>query len=489
LLKMSYAVKLLVSVILATNFITHTIQDELLDAGIDEAIHFSNFTSSLTKDKLVEFVDAEPESETCDRESLKLVDLVERAGNLDFNSMKAQKGEKLSGTEEDFLVKQLKRPLNDLIQAQQPGKPYYTVKKVLEAELCDSSTLAFNIKIRETKCSVSQVFSQYSSGDDDCTMKRSKSVSCILLAKGSKSKIDELHAVVCDSQLKAPTSKKYSLCEISKYPYGDKYSLYVPSSVSSWKKALFLYKPVDFDLSSVDETLQNPRGRTGMRGLGGLLHYGENRKVIPVVLRKHEGKIEMLTIMKSSGSWQFPQFFEDEDFKRKPLGKQLEDEIKKYFQSVGFSEEEIKQKLATIYADVEAVPVKLPTDPLDTDQAWLKTHIAVIFDKQEKHFGTVAFDPSANELSLGWKKIDKEMLKALKKLPTKSSDVSDLGSQNRYFMVYHTVPVMCVPAGVLLFYHWYVALPIILIMLIVYGILRLHDYIQERKQKRNFEFS
>ncbi|KRX86180.1 hypothetical protein T4E_10594, partial [Trichinella pseudospiralis] len=249
-----------------------------------------------------------------------------------------------------------------------------------------------------------------------------------------------------------------------------------------------LYKPVDFDLSSVDETLQNPRGRTGMRGLGGLLHYGENRKVIPVVLRKHEGKIEMLTIMKSSGSWQFPQFFEDEDFKRKPLGKQLEDEIKKYFQSVGFSEEEIKQKLATIYADVEAVPVKLPTDPLDTDQAWLKTHIAVIFDKQEKHFGTVAFDPSANELSLGWKKIDKEMLKALKKLPTKSSDVSDLGSQNRYFMVYRTVPVMCVPAGVLLFYHWYVALPIILIMLIVYGILRLHDYIQERKEKRNFEF-
>ncbi|KRZ71524.1 hypothetical protein T10_2181, partial [Trichinella papuae] len=469
LLEMNYAFILLVSVILATNFITHTIQDELLNAGVDEASHLSNFTSSLTKDKLVEFADAEPESETCDRETLKLVDLVERAGNLDFNSMKAQKGEKLSGTEEDFLVKQLKRPLNELIQAQQPGKPYYTVKRVLAAELCDSSTLAFNIKIKETKCSVSQVFSQYSSGDDDCTMKRSKSVSCILLAKGSKRKMEKLLAVVCDSQLK-------------------KYSLYVPSSVSSWKKALFLYKPVDFDSSSVDETFQNPRGRTGMRGVGGLPHYGENRKVIPLVLRRHEGKIEMLTIMKSSGSWQFPQFFED-DFKRKPLGIQFEDELKKYFQSVGFSEEEIRQKLAAIYADVETVPVKLPTDPLDTDQAWLKTHIAVIFDKQEKHFGSVAFDPSANELSLGWKKTDKEMLKALKKLPTKSSDVSDLGSQNRYFVTYRVVPVMCIPAGALFLYHWYVALPIILILLIVYGILRLHNYIQDRKEKRKLGLS
>ncbi|KRZ08859.1 hypothetical protein T11_7206 [Trichinella zimbabwensis] len=438
---------------------------ELLNAGVDEASHLSNFTSSLTKDKLVEFADAEPESETCDRETSKLVDLVERAGNLDFNSMKAQKGEKLSGTEEDFLVKQLKRPLNELIQAQQPGKPYYTVKRVLAC-----------------------VFSQYSSGDDDCTMKRSKSVSCMLLAKGSKRKMEKLLAVVCDSQLKASISKKYSLCEISKYPYGDKYSLYVPSSVSSWKKALFLYKPVDFDLSSVDETFQNPRGRTGMRGVGGLPHYGENRKVIPLVLRRHEGKIEMLTIMKSSGSWQFPQFFED-DFKRKPLGIQFEDELKKYFQSVGFSEEEIRQKLAAIYADVETVPVKLPTDPLDTDQAWLKTHIAVIFDKQEKHFGSVAFDPSANELSLGWKQTDKEMLKAMKKLPTKSSDVSDLGSQNRYFVVYRVVPVMCIPAGALFLYYWYVALPIILILLIVYGILRLHDHIQDRKEKRKLRLS
>ncbi|KRY88670.1 ADP-ribose pyrophosphatase, mitochondrial [Trichinella pseudospiralis] len=473
----------------ATNFITYTIQDELLNASVDKASHLFDFTSSLTKDKLVESVDKEPESETCDRESLKLVDLVERAGNLDFNSMKAQKGEKLSGTEEDFLVKQLKRPLNDLIQAQQPGKPYYTVKRVLAAELCDSYTLAFNIKIRETKCSVSQVFSQYSSGDDDCTMKRSKSVSCILLAKGSKRKIDELHAVVCDSQLKAPTSKKYSLCEISKYPYGDIYSLYVPSSVSSWKKALFLYKPVDFDLSSVNKTFQNPRGRTGVRGLGGLPHYGENRKVIPVVLRKHKGEIEMLTIMKSSGSWQFPQFFEDGDFKGKPLGKQFEDELKTYFQSVGFSKEEIRQKLAAIYADVETVPVKLPTDPLDTDQAWLKTHIAVIFDKQEKHFGSVAFDPSANELSLGWKKTDKEMLKALKKLPTKSSDVTDLGSQNRYYIVYRVVPVMCVPAGALFLYSWYIALPIIFILLIIYGILRLHLYIQDRKEKRKTALS
>ncbi|KRX87508.1 hypothetical protein T4E_3489 [Trichinella pseudospiralis] len=450
---MNYTVILLVSVIL-----------ELLNASVDEASHLFDFTSSLTKDKLVESVDKEPESETCDRESLKLVDLVERAGNLDFNSMKAQKGEKLSGTKEDFLVKQLKRPLNDLIQAQQPGKPYYTVKRVLAAELCDSSTLAFNIKIRETKCSVSQVFSQYSSGDDDCTMKRSKSVSCILLAKGSKSKIDELHAIVCDSQLKAPTSKKYSLCEISKYPYGDKYSLYVPSSVSSWKKALFLYKPVDFDLSSVNKTFQNPRGRTGVRGLGGLPHYGENQKVIPV-------------------------FFEDGDFKGKPLGKQFEDELKTYFQSVGFSKEEIRQKLAAIYADVETVPVKLPTDPLDTDQAWLKTHIAVIFDKQEKHFGSVAFDPSANELSLGWKKTDKEMLKVLKKLPTKSSDVTDLGSQNRYYIVYRVVPVMCVPAGALFLYSWYIALPIIFILLIIYGILRLHLYIQDRKEKRKTALS
>ncbi|KRY80882.1 hypothetical protein T4D_10538 [Trichinella pseudospiralis] len=123
---MNYTVILLVSVIL-----------ELLNASVDKASHLFDFTSSLTKDKLVESVDKEPESETCDRESLKLVDLVERAGNLDFNSMKAQKGEKLSGTEEDFLVKQLKRPLNDLIQAQQPGKPYYTVKRVLAAELCN----------------------------------------------------------------------------------------------------------------------------------------------------------------------------------------------------------------------------------------------------------------------------------------------------------------------------------------------------------------
>ncbi|KRY65011.1 hypothetical protein T4B_12987 [Trichinella pseudospiralis] len=291
-------------------------------------------------------------------------------------------------------------------------------------------------------------------------MKRSKSVSCILLAKGSKSKIEELHAVVCDSQLKASLSKKYSLCEISKYPYGDKYSLYVPSSVSSWKKALFLYKPVDFDLSSVNKTFQNPRGRTGVRGLGGLPHYGENRK-----------------------------FFEDGDFKGKPLGKQFEDELKTYFQSVGFSKEEIRQKLAAIYADVETVPVKLPTDPLDTDQAWLKTHIAVIFDKQEKHFGSVAFDPSANELSLGWKKTDKEMLKALKKLPTKSSDVTDLGSQNRYYIVYRVVPVMCVPAGALFLYSWYIALPIIFILLIIYGILRLHLYIQDRKEKRKTALS
>ncbi|KRY65109.1 hypothetical protein T4A_7315 [Trichinella pseudospiralis] len=171
--------------------------------------------------------------------------------------------------------------------------------------------------------------------------------------------------------------------------------------------------------------------------------------------------------MKSSGSWQFPQYFVN-NIKNKPLGKQIEDELNKHFLSIGLSEGEIKNKLAEIYANVHEVPVKLPTEPMDTDQAWLITHVVVVFDKREKHIGSVSFDSSSE---LGWKEIDKDMLKVLKKLPTKSSDNFHLGSQNPYSVVYKIAPLICAPAGELFLYSWYVALPIIIMLFIIYGIL------------------
>ncbi|KRZ12698.1 putative nudix hydrolase 6 [Trichinella zimbabwensis] len=438
-----------ISMMLMTDFSATTeIKKEPLQLALEDAFHLTSITSTVTKDKLLESADAVQE-ETCDKENVELLDLIESAGNLNFSSMAAQKSEKLSNFEEDILIKLLKRPLNELIQVQQPGKPYYTVKKVLTAELCDASTMAFSIKLKKTTCSVSQ---------------NSKSLSCILLVKGSRHTISSLLGAVCDKQLKATISKKYSLCEISKYPHGDKYSLYVPSSVMSWKKDLFLYKPVDYDSRTVFDSFQNPRGRTGMKGIGGLQRFGQNEKVMPLVVRKHEGKTEMLTVMKSSGSWQFPQYFVN-NFKSKPLGKQIEDALNKYFQSIGLSEGEIKEKLAEIYADVHEVPVKLPTEPMDTDQAWLITHVVVVFDKKEKHIGSVAFDSSSE---LGWKEIDKDMLKVLRKLPTKSSDNFHLGSQNPYSVVYKIVPLICAPAGALFLYSWYVALPIIVMLFIIY---------------------
>ncbi|KRZ70325.1 putative nudix hydrolase 6, partial [Trichinella papuae] len=439
LFKMKCSFIFAISMMLMTDFSATTeIKKEPLQLALEDAFHLTSITSTVTKDKLLESADAEQE-ETCDKENVELLDLIESAGNLNFSSMAAQK--------KDILIKLLKRPLNELIQVQQPGKPYYTVKKVLTAELCDASTMAFSIKIKKTTCSVSQVLSR-ASDDSDCKMKKSKSLSCILLVKGSRHAISSLLGAVCDKQLKATISKKYSLCEISKYPHGDKYSLYVPSSVMSWKKDLFLYKPVDYDSRTVFDSFQNPRGRTGMKGIGGLKRFGQNEKVMPLVVRKHEGKTEMLTVMKSSGSWQFPQYFVN-NFKSKPLGKQIEDELNKYFQSIGLSEGEIKEKLAEIYADVHEVPVKLPTEPMDTDQAWLITHVVVVFDKKEKHIGSVAFD-SSNEL--GWKEIDKDMLKVLRKLPKKSSDNFHLGSQNPYSVVYKIVPLICAPAGALFLY-------------------------------------
>ncbi|KRY30926.1 putative nudix hydrolase 6 [Trichinella spiralis] len=436
-----------------------------LQLALEDAVHLTSITSTVTKDKLLESADAESD-ETCDKESVELVKLMESAGNLNFSSMVAQKGKKLSNAEEDILIKLLKRPLNELIQVQQPNEPYYTVKKVLAAELCDASTLAFSIKIKETTCSISQM-SGMASDDSNCKMKKSKSLPCLLLVKGTKHTLSSILAAVCDKQLKATVSKKYSLCEISKYPHGDKYSLYVPSSIMSWKKDLFLYKPVDYDSRTVFDSFENPRGRTGMKGIGSLRRFGQNEKVMPLVVRKHKGKTEILTVMKSSGSWQLPQYFVN-DFKNKPLGNQIEDELNKYFQSIGLSEGKIKEKLAEIYADVHKVPIKLPTEPMDTDQAWLVTHVVVVFDKKEKHIGSVNFDGSTE---LRWKEVDKDTLKVLRKLPRKSSNNFHLGSQNGYSVVYKIVPLMCVPAGALFLYSWYVALPVIVILFIIYGIL------------------
>ncbi|KRZ20220.1 putative nudix hydrolase 6 [Trichinella pseudospiralis] len=455
-----------ISMMLMTDFSATTeIKEEPLQLALENAFHLTSITSTMTKDKLLESADAE-QKETCNKENVELLNLIESAGNLNFSSMAAQKSEKLSNFEEGIFIKLLKRPLNELIQVQQPGKPYYTVKKVLTAEFCDASTIAFSIKIKKTTCSVSQVFSR-ASDDSDCEMTKSKSLPCMLLVKGSRYSISSLLAAVCDKQLKATISKKYSLCEISKYPHGDKYSLYIPSSIMSWKKALFLYKPVDYDSRTVFDSFENPRGRTGMKGIGGLRRFGQNEKVMPLVVRKHEGKTEVLTVMKSSGSWQFPQYFVN-NIKNKPLGKQIEDELNKHFLSIGLSEGEIKNKLAEIYANVHEVPVKLPTEPMDTDQAWLITHVVVVFDKREKHIGSVSFDSSSE---LGWKEIDKDMLKVLKKLPTKSSDNFHLGSQNPYSVVYKIAPLICAPAGELFLYSWYVALPIIIMLFIIYGIL------------------
>ncbi|KAL1245455.1 putative nudix hydrolase [Trichinella spiralis] len=416
-----------ISMMLMTNFsATIEIKKKSLQLALEDAVHLTSITSTVTKDKLLESADAESQ-ETCDKESVELVKLMESAGNLNFSSML------------------LKRPLNELIQVQQPNEPYYTVKKVLAAELCDASTLAFSIKIKETTCSISQM-SGMASDDSNCKMKKSKSLPCLLLVKGTKHTLSSILAAVCDKQLKATVSKKYSLCEISKYPHGDKYSLYVPSSIMSWKKDLFLYKPVDYDSRTVFDSFENPRGRTGMKGIGSLRRFGQNEKVMPLV--KNKGKTEILTVMKSSGSWQLPQYFVN-DFKNKPLGNQIEDELNKYFQSIGLSEGKIKEKLAEIYADVHKVPIKLPTEPMDTDQAWLVTHVVVVFDKREKHIGSVNFDGSTE---LRWKEVDKDTLKVLRKLPRKSSNNFHLGSQNGYSVVYRIVPLMCVPAGALFLY-------------------------------------
>ncbi|CDW52077.1 nudix hydrolase 6 [Trichuris trichiura] len=150
----------------------------------------------------------------------------------------------------------------------------------------------------------------------------------------------------------------------------------------------------------------NPRGRTGIRGRGGLLRYGPNHRVVVIISRNGQ---QMEYVGKSTEDQQildeFPWEFTDEP-KALKLPRMLEavikDDLQKKYPVSTVNEiiEKAKKKKRLVYRGYYH-------DERNTDNAWIETWLYEIKDPDSKALGLMSLEDS-NTLNLTWKKVDAE---------------------------------------------------------------------------------
>ncbi|KRY77015.1 hypothetical protein T4B_7761 [Trichinella pseudospiralis] len=379
-------------------------------------------------------------SRICNLKDKKFIKFLENAGELNFTLLENNKGKVLSIEESEKLSENLSPAFNALMYKHRPKGNYYYITNVTKAEECPYSTYVLLFKIRKTTCTIREVVENRSI--PKCILLDQPKLSCILIAKGARGKDAEILGALCNRKLKIYLKKvlsKSTLCELCSHSSKEKFQLIIPKQFRSWSKDVFLYEPVAYDPIPESEAA-NPRGRTGIKGLGDLLYHGKNIMVLYVIARKVGKDTELLSVMDQSNDLKFPKTYLS-GYMKKLFDDKMEAVINTTFQNAGYSDEEVTEMIKEIYKSAEAIHVEQKHNPLDTDTSWIETTIVSVWDKERAHIGSIEQFVPVNNLSLTWKTVDEDVMESIKKMNNLKTDEKHFKFKLKTYIRF--LPLLC----------------------------------------------
>ncbi|KRZ17080.1 hypothetical protein T11_16580 [Trichinella zimbabwensis] len=379
-------------------------------------------------------------SRICNLKEKKFINFLEDAGDLNFTLLENNKGETLSSEESEELADKLSSAFNALMYKHKPHGSYYHIMNVTKAEQCSYSTHVLLFKMKETTCTIREVVENFPISK--CIPLNQPKLSCILIAKGARSKDAKILGALCNRKLNIylnRVSSKFTLCELCSYSSKEKFRLIIPKQFRSWSEDVFLYEPVTYDPIPKSETA-NPRGRTGIKGLGSLLYHGKNIMVLYIIARKVGKDIELLSVMDQSNNLKFPKAYLSGRM-NKLFDDKMEAVINTTFQKAGYSDERVAEMIKEIYKSAESIHVEQKHNPLDTDTSWIETIVVSVWDKKRAHIGSMERFVSVDNLSLTWKRVDEDVMESLKKMNNLKTDEKHLKFKVKKYIPF--LPLLC----------------------------------------------
>ncbi|KRY40445.1 hypothetical protein T01_15846, partial [Trichinella spiralis] len=277
--------------------------------------------------------------------------------------------------ESETLANNLSSAFNALMYEHKPQGNYYHIMSVTKAENVHAQLMYYekNCLHYSRDC---RKFSNFK-----CTLLKQPKLSCILIAKGAHNKDAKILGAIYLNKV----SSNLPLCELCSYSSKEKFRLIISKQFRPWSEDVFLYAPVTYDPIPESETV-NPRGRTGIKGLGSLLHHGQNIIVLYIITRKFGEDIELLSVLDQTNNLKFPKAYLSGQMK-KLFDDKIETAINTIFQKAGYSELRIH--------------VEQKHNPMNTDTSWIETTVFSVWDKEQTHIGSMERFVPVDGLSLG----------------------------------------------------------------------------------------
>ncbi|KRX12710.1 hypothetical protein T07_8847, partial [Trichinella nelsoni] len=284
----------------------------------------------------------------------------------------------INSTEATLSVEKMMVELNRLIQKEYSFlyKQYQKLKTVLQAEKCNSTTNAYTITLQNTNCE-SELIIGGSPATNCSDVESRRPLSCSILSKAASGD-EKIIGAYCSVHLEKSFPKKKSICKLSRYPGEEKFKTFVPEDVSSWFHDAIVYVP------------------TGIRPLS----------------RKNGKTTEVLSLINASDSIEIPKVFVTNPIER-PFGDEIDRILRKAFDTMELSSSEKEDKLQKLYNATISTKVKHRETPYDTDDAYVITEVAAVFDESKEHIGSIDKFPSDGNLQIGWKEADKSALRLM----------------------------------------------------------------------------
>ncbi|KRY27735.1 hypothetical protein T01_13886 [Trichinella spiralis] len=276
----------------------------------------------------------------------------------------SDKGIPISTTDATLSVEKMMVELNRLIQKEYSFlyKQYQKLKTVHQAEKCDDTTNVYTVTLQNTDCESKPII-EGSPATNCSDVENKHPLSCSILSKVASAE-EKIIGAYCSVHLEESFPKKKSICKLSRYPGEEKFKTFVPEDVSSWFHDAIVYVPTGNRPQSNSKHSNNYRGRQGIAGLGMLPHLGAVQMNVVTIFRKNGKTTEVLSLINANDSIEIPK-----------------------------------------------TKVKHRATPYDTDDAYVITEVAGVFDENKEHIGSIDKFPSDGNIQIGWKEADKSALR------------------------------------------------------------------------------
>nr|ABD66078.2 53 kDa excretory/secretory protein [Trichinella murrelli] len=338
----------------------------------------------------------------------KLKKLLKPLGKL-YNTS-SDEGIPINSTEATLSVEKMMVELNRLIQKEYSFlyKQYQKLKTVIQAEKCDSTTNVYAVTLQNTDCE-SKLIIEGSPATNCSDVEHHHPLSCNILSKVASAH-QQIIGAYCSVGLEESFPKKKSICKLSRYPGEEKFKTFVPEEVSSWFHDAIVYVPTGNRPLSNSMHSNNYRGRQGIVGLGMLPHLGAVQMNVVTIFRKNGKTTEVLSLINANGSIEIPKVFVTNPI-QKPFGDEIDHILREAFGTMKLSSSDIEDKLQKLYNATISTKVKHRATPYDTDDAYVITEVAGVFDENKEHIGSINTFPSDGKFQIGWKEADKSALR------------------------------------------------------------------------------